>query len=206
MKNKWLWITILFVVFVVLAVLVKLNLLENFDTFCYNLIASNITQNKTSVYKIITFFGSTLFIILLCAFFVVLFIFLKRRNTGLFVGAVLVISTIVNNVIKLIIMRERPLVTHLVTESTYSFPSGHTMASVSMYGVLLYLVLKSNLKKSTKIFLSIILGLIPILVGISRIYLGAHFASDIVGGIIMSLLLLLIEIYYIEKKEWLVVK
>ena len=77
------------------------------------------------------------------------------------------------------------------------------MASVTMYGILIYLINKSNLDKRLKIIFSIILGIIPILVMLSRIYLGAHYASDVIGACILSTTLLLIETMIVEKKGWL---
>ncbi len=204
MKNRKVMIILFSILFILLAILVKLDLLSTIDTFVYELF--NITDVNTKVFKIFTFFGSTLFIILLCVFFFILFIILKKKNYSYIIASTLVISTILNNVIKIIIRRERPLVLRLVEESSFSFPSGHMMASVSLYGILLYLVLKSNIKKSLKIFLSIFLGVLPVLVGMSRIYLGAHFFSDIIGALLVSLILLLIVIDYIEKKNLLVVK
>lgn len=201
-SKKWL-IAVLSGVFIILTILVKLDLLNSFDNFFYNIIASNINDFSISFYKIITFLGSTEFIISLCVFFLILFIILKKKNIGLIITGVLIISTIVNNLIKIIIMRDRPDVLSLVTEHSYSFPSGHTMAAVSMYGILLYLVLKSNIHKYLKITLSIVLSVIPILVALSRVYLGAHFMSDVIGAFLMSIILLLLEIFYIEKKSWL---
>ena len=68
-----------------------------------------------------------------------------------------------------------------------------------IYGILLYLILKSKINTKLKWILSIILVILPIMVGISRIYLGAHFASDIIGAAIMSIILLLIETSIINK-------
>lgn len=190
-------------IFIILAVLVKLNLVESFDIFCYNLVAFNINDTLTTIYKIITFFGSTPFIVGLCIFFFVLFLVMKKKNYGFLVAGFLILSTIVNNVIKVIIRRSRPLVLALVEESTFSFPSGHTMASASLYGILLFLVLRSNLTKNKKIILSILLILLPVLVGISRIYLGAHFATDIIGAFLVSSILLLFTTSLVDKKGWL---
>ena len=73
------------------------------------------------------------------------------------------------------------------------------MAAVTLYGILIYFVMKSKLNKNAKIAISIVLGLLPICVAISRIYLGAHFASDVTGAAITSTALLLVEIYFITK-------
>ena len=75
------------------------------------------------------------------------------------------------------------------------------MASVSMYGILMYLVIKSKLSKKYKILLSVFLCILPILIGISRIYLGAHFASDIIGALLLSTIILLTITYYVDKKD-----
>ncbi len=205
MKNKkWYVVGILGVLFVILSILVVFNKLEQFDTFIYELFTIN--DLNTTIFKIITFFGSTLFIVLLVIFFFVLFLILKKKNYSFIIASTLIISTIINNVIKIIIRRDRPTVLALVTESTYSFPSGHMMAAVSMYGILFYLVLKSNMDKKLKGVLGTFLIILPLLVGMSRIYLGAHFASDIIGATLMSLILLIVIANYIEKKKLLVVK
>ncbi|MBQ7031779.1 MAG: phosphatase PAP2 family protein [Bacilli bacterium] len=202
MKNRK-WIILgLSMIFLTLTILVKLNLLSSFDNFFYNIVAFNINDVMINIYKVITFLGSTTFIIAVCVFFLILFIILKKKNYGFIVAGVVIISTLVNNLIKIIIARERPLVTSFVTEHSYSFPSGHTMAATTLYGILLYFVLKSNMNKKLKVILSIVLGLLPLLVALSRVYLGAHFMSDVIGAIIASTILLLVEIYFIDKKNW----
>ena len=201
MKNRKWWIIGLCTIFILLTVLVKLNLITGFDTFMYEIITFNISDIFTTLYGVITFLGSTAFIIFLCAFFLIIFTLIKKRNIGLVISAVLIISTLVNNVLKLILQRPRPEVLAFVEEHSYSFPSGHTMAAVSMYGILFYIILKSNMNKKIKIVLNIILTLIPILVAISRVYLGAHFISDVIGAYLVSSILLLIETFYIEKKN-----
>ena len=201
MKNRK-WIILgLICMFIILAVLVKTNLIESFDNYFYNLVTFKVSDCFTNVYKVITFLGSTEFIVSLCAVFLVLFIILKKKNIGITISVVLIISTLVNNLLKIILMRERPDVLAFVSEHSYSFPSGHTMASVSMYGILLYFVLKSQMNNKLKIGLSSILTVLPILVALSRVYLGAHFMSDVIGAFIVSIILLLIETYYIEKKK-----
>ena len=198
--RKWLILS-LSILFIILTVLVKMNLVNNIDSYIYDLVTLVINDCLINVYKVITFFGSSEFIIFLCVFFLGLFLVLKKKNVGLIISGVLIISTFVNTVLKLLIRRVRPLVISFVNEDSFSYPSGHTMAAVSMYGILMYLVIKSNLSKRKKVIISIILGLLPILVGVSRVYLGAHFISDVVGAFIVSIILLLIETYYIDKKK-----
>lgn len=203
MKKRSIIIGILSLLFILLIVLVKTNLIENFDTFVYELVTFKMTNLLTNIYKVFTFLGSTVFIVSLVIFFFILFIILKKNNKGYVIASVLIISTLVNNLIKIIIRRPRPTVLALVTEKSFSFPSGHTMGAVSMYGILIYIINKSNLNNKLKITLNIILGILPIIVMISRIYLGAHYASDVIGGALVAIILLLVETYYIDKKGWL---
>ena len=203
MNKKILIASILGIFFIVLTILIKCGNIVSFDNNVYNLVTSNMNDGLTSFYKVCTFLGSTKFMVSLCAVLFVIFMILKRKDVAFIEASVLIISTIINNVVKLIIRRERPEVLKLVIEKSFSFPSGHTMASVTMYGILIYLINKSNLNKKLKILFSIILGIIPILVMLSRVYLGAHFASDVIGACILSTALLLVEISIIEKKGWL---
>jgi len=201
MKDKKnIIIIVLSLLFVILCILVKLDLLSNIDESVYKFITSNMNDTTTNIYKVITFFGSTIFMVGLCVLLLVLFIILKKNIYGYIISGTLIFSTIMNNVIKVIIRRERPIYM-IVRETTFSFPSGHTMASVSMYGILIYLINKSNMNKKLKIILSIILGMIPFMVATSRIYLGAHYFSDILGAIMLATIVLLISTKYIKDKK-----
>lgn len=201
MKDKKnIVIIVLSLLFVIFCILVKLDLLSNIDESVYKFITSNMNDTTTNIYKVITFFGSTIFMVGLCVLLLVLFIILKKNIYGYIISGTLIFSTIMNNVIKVIIRRERPIYM-IVRETTFSFPSGHTMASVSMYGILIYLINKSNMNKKLKIILSIILGMIPLMVATSRIYLGAHYFSDILGAIMLATIVLLISTKYIKDKK-----
>jgi undecaprenyl-diphosphatase len=106
-------------------------------------------------------------------------------------------------IIKNIIDRPRPPLTNsLVSESTYSFPSGHTFVAIAFYGLLVYFVIQSGRNKFFKIA-SFIFGLgLIILVGISRIYLGAHWPSDVFASVAVgsAWLTILITSLKIKKK------
>ena len=202
MKKTRLYIAgFLTLIFIALSVLVKLDLVSSIDTFIYNLCTFKMNNILTSIFKVFTFFGSTAFIVALSVLLFVVFLICKKKNHAYLTASVIIISTILNNVIKIIIMRSRPEVLKLVIETSYSFPSGHTMASVTIYGILLYLVNKTDLKNGLKNTLRVILILLPIFIGISRIYLGAHFATDVIGAYLVSTILLLVSTYLVDKKN-----
>lgn len=105
----------------------------------------------------------------------------------------------VNALTKLIFQRERP-VTGYVEEMlihSYSFPSGHSAGSMVIYGLLAYLALHS-LPQPWGIIVAILLAVLILSIGISRIYLGAHFASDVLGGWLIGAIGLALIIYFIR--------
>lgn len=187
---------ILVVALVGIMVLIKNGGIVEFDDGVYNLVTRNTNSFLDNMYKVFTFLASTLFVVSSC---VALLVFMKNKKiAGTIFGSV-AISTIVNIVIKSIFRIPRPEVRRLVEEKSFSFPSGHTMAAVTLYGILIFFVMRSKLQKNVKLAISIVLGLLPICVAVSRIYLGAHFASDVIGAAITSTALLLVETYFISK-------
>ena len=131
-------------------------------------------------------------------FFILSFIKGKIFNI---INLLIIGETIINRIIKIIVRRERPILINLVEESSFSFPSGHTMVAVTLYGFLIYLINKSKLNKRVKIILNICLILLISLIIISRIYLGVHFFSDCASGIFLALAYLLTIINVLERKK-----
>ena len=175
-------------------ILVKTNSFPQIDSFVYTLISNFITPVNTAIFKFFSFFGSEIFIIILCL--LVLFLF-KKKSRGIGFTFILLLSTLFNQGLKLIVGRERPDINQLVTESSYSFPSGHTMIITTIVGLFIFYLWNNKKGRHTKkIVITIILTIIAFLVMLSRIYLGVHYFSDIIGGITASLLLLAIVYYY----------
>ena len=112
--------------------------------------------------------------------------------------ALLIGNALLVGLFKNIIKRERPNINRLVYEKGYSYPSGHTLSAVSLYGFILFLALISNIVLHLKIFLSIILILIILIIGYSRVFLGVHYFSDIVGALLLGVCYLLCYIYFIH--------
>lgn len=196
--NKKIFIPIsLLLLFIINTILVISNKVSLIDKSIHDFVIKFSSEITTSIMKIFTFFGSTIFIVILSIILFIIFMILKQKDKAFKTAGAIIISTIINNIIKIIIRRPRPEYITVV-EKTFSYPSGHTMASTTLYGILLYLLLKSNLNKTYKIGFGIILGNLPLLVGISRIYLGAHFFSDVFGGYLLSGLILTI-VYYIDE-------
>ena len=110
------------------------------------------------------------------------------------------ICFLLNQGLKLLFSRPRPIDINLITESGYSYPSGHSMMSMAFYGLLIYFISNSKLSNWKKYTLNILLSILVLLIGFSRIYLGVHFASDVIAGFSLSLAYLILFTSYINKK------
>ena len=105
----------------------------------------------------------------------------------MYISINLIVTAIFNLLLKNIIRRNRPVGYRLVEETGFSFPSGHSMASMAFYGLIIYLVFKYVKNKYAKIALCTFLSILIASIGISRIYLGVHYASDVLAGFMISL-------------------
>ena len=186
-KIKYIVFSILVILLICLIYLIESGKIIPFDDAVYSLIAGNITEEKTRFFQ---------FIVLLC---LTSLIFIKNIKTGILISVNSVNSVIINSVFKRIIRRERPIVLHLIEQTGFSFPSGHAMAAMSFYGFLIYLIAKSKFNTYTKVIYIFLLSTIILLVGISRIYLGVHYASDIIGGYLTSIIYMFIYIFAVDK-------
>lgn len=166
------------------------------DTKVYSFIINNIMNDGlTSILKAITELGGVAFTVLAG---VLIFMFCKKNRW--FITIDLVGVTLVNQVIKHIIRRPRPNVLRLVEESGYSFPSGHSMVSMAFYGIIIYLVYKNVSNKYLKWILIILLSLLILSIGFSRIYVGVHYFTDVAGGFLLGLAYLIIYINIYNKR------
>lgn len=106
-----------------------------------------------------------------------------------------VIASVVNGAIKQILQRKRPdtLYVSLMRFKTYSFPSGHAFGASVIYGLAAYLSV-SFLGSPWEILAVIAWFALIVLVGISRVYLGAHYPSDVIAGWLLGLLSLVLII------------
>ena len=167
------------------------------DIIGYKLISTFLISDfATPIAKFITNFGGAIFIITLM---ITLFILIKDKKIGLSIFLNLVIATTLNQLLKRILQRPRPTEYRIIEETGYSFPSGHSMVSMAFYGYLIYLIYKYVKNKYIKWTLIVLLSILICSIGISRIYLGVHYTSDVLGGFLISISYLVIYISAVNK-------
>ena len=124
---------------------------------------------------------------------------IKNKKIGISIFSNLVIITILNQLIKRILQRPRPTEYRIIEETGYSFPSGHSMVSMAFYGYLIYLIYKYVKNKYLKWISIVLLSILICSIGVSRIYLGVHYTSDVLGGFLLSISYLVIYISAVNK-------
>lgn len=197
-KNlKWVVLFICLVGFLALAEDVFNKEIMYGDIIGYKLISTFLISDfVTPIAKFITNFGGAIFLSIAT---VMLFLLIKNKKIGLSIISNIVIITILNQLLKRILQRPRPTEFRIVEETGYSFPSGHSMVSMAFYGYLIYLIYRYIKNKYVKWTLITILSILICLIGISRIYLGVHYTSDVLGGFLLSISYLVIYISSIKK-------
>lgn len=172
-------------VFIELTKNLQTDVLASYDQQIAQSIISYRSPVLTNYFVIVTKLGNaSSYLIIISLFAFVSFIIFKKWKYMSQITLVLLLAALSNSVLKRFINRARPDIEHLVAVKTLSYPSGHAMASMAFYGFLAYLFYKFNLPKYIKVLTILVLALLILSIGISRIYLGVHFPSDIAGGFI----------------------
>lgn len=196
-NYKWILCFICLVLFLALAEDVFNHEIMKGDIIGYKFISTYlINDSLTPIIKIITWFGSATCLLPLT---LILLIAIKDKKTGLQIGANLIIITILNQMLKFILQRPRPIEFKIINETGYSFPSGHSMISMAFYGYIIYLIYNNIKNKYLKTALISILSLLIVMIGISRIYLGVHYTSDVCAGFLVSISYLIIYINFANR-------
>ncbi len=172
-------------VFIMIAVINQNT--NEFDNFVYQNVSELISFRLTEIMKFITFFGSQGFLITVALLLIVFFF--KKEKCSFYTSMIvinLMLAVVLNVAVKYVIQRSRPDILRLIDIGGYSFPSGHSMVSMSFFGFLIYLCC-INLKTRWKYLIVSLLSILIMLIGLSRIYLGVHFASDVIGGFCLGI-------------------
>lgn len=159
------------------------------------------SDNITVFMKAITDLGSAPAIVGISLVVLTWFAYYKRASHFMVLATAIIGASSMIYLMKHTFLRARPpLFLHLVSEDSYSFPSGHTFISLVFYGLLMYFVIRHEYTLRAKIFTCIASGLFIFFVGFSRIYLGVHWPSDVLGSWVMGGVWLVIVIWLGHEK------
>lgn len=208
MNLKWQLTHALFISFLsaicfgILALLVSDKKIAHFDTAIISFIQGLESPALTNIMKFFTFIGGGIpVVVVTIIILLVLYKILYHRRELILFTWVVIGSALLNEMLKLVFHRARPTLHRIVDANGFSFPSGHSMAAFSLYGILAFLLwrhLSTTLGRGTLIVFSSVMTL---MIGISRIYLGVHFPSDVLGGFLASGCWLAISIWFYQRYQ-----
>ena len=198
LKN-YIIISLFAFILIATAVLFKATMRE--DLLLYYLLISIKNNILLSVATLLSFLGSIKGLIVVSFFLVFI---LKSNKQRIFLFLDLIGSGLIINITKNIFLRERPIIGQNLL-ADYSFPSGHTFIAITFYGFLLYLVMKDKKVSYKKLKEGVLLFLI-ITIPLSRLILGVHYLTDVLGGIALGLaylffLIIMYESNFLKDKE-----
>ena len=186
------------VIFILVARRVLTEEITFYDKVAHDIVINNLRcEPLTIIMKFFTFLCSSECLLVIC---VLTFLFGKDKKKSSLITINLIINFLLNTAVKYIFQRPRPSITEfLITENGSSFPSGHSMVAMAFYGYIVYMIYKHE-KPSTKKYLKIIgLLFVIFMIGLSRIYLGVHYASDVLAGFMLSISYLMLFIIFSPK-------
>ena len=197
-KRNKIIVFILLGLFIINCILVLTKVYDKLDNTIMSFMIDIRNDNLTKIMTSITNVGSAYALIVIC---ILLLCFMKDRKMAVKIIINLIFVFITSQVLKIIFHRPRPDELYLVKVYDYSYPSGHAMVSLVFYGYLLYLINKSKLNKIFKVLFMIIIPILLLAIFFSRLYLGVHYLSDIISGILFGFICLILYVEYSDKKK-----
>ena len=163
--------------------------LKDYDDAITNFIISWRSPGLNNFFQSVTDLGDVYAYIVVTTIAVLFFFFKLKNKKFIFqLLGVLILSGLSNIALKQVINRARPTIEHMVVVKTLSYPSGHAMSAMAFYGFLIYLSFRIKMSRWLRGLLIFLFTFMILAIGVSRIYLGVHFPSDVAGGYIAGLI------------------
>jgi len=172
------------------------------DMLIFDKIKPRVNAVNNNIMSFITFLGTHLFLIPANLILIFYFLLVKKQNWfSIRVITIAISSLVLMLLLKQLFQRKRPLSPLLKAAKGLSFPSGHAIMAVTFYGLLIYILQHSITIDWLKWVATILVFVLIISIGFSRIYLRVHYASDVAAGFIIGLLWLLISLAVLKWLE-----
>ncbi len=174
----------------------------NLDKNVLDIVLRQRGDTRSGFFLFFTYLGNweiiaSLSSVILC----VMFLARKIRAMWFFI-ATLIAGQLSSSLFKLLLARSRPDTAHaLIEQGGYSFPSGHALGAFFFYGVLAYFLYTLAQTKATRVSITFLATILIGLIGVSRLYLGVHWLSDVVAGWIMGATILIVFIVFFEHRK-----
>ncbi|MEZ0327913.1 MAG: phosphatase PAP2 family protein [Fimbriimonas sp.] len=198
------WLFVLLIAFLTVGFLVRYSMLQKVDVSVSEELQEMSVPGLDQAMILISYAGSAITLILLACTLAGMLAYRRHFRTAVFVLLSL-LSLPLDYLLKAIWERDRPdaeLVHVVVKQAGYSFPSGHALGSTAVYGLLSVLAWIHLKKHKVRHPVVVTLATLPVLICISRVYLGAHWFSDVIGGMTLGIVVILaLTSFYREDKE-----
>ena len=175
------------------------------DEPVFKFISGYTNETNTQLMQVFTFVGSHYFLIPANLLLVAYTLYIRKDNWfAIKIASVAITSLLMMSGLKLLFNRPRPLMPLLQHAAGYSFPSGHTFMSFTFFGLLIYIVNHMVSNISIRIIFTLFFLCMILLVGISRIYLRVHYATDVMAGLAIGIVWLVLSLwvlYIIENNK-----
>lgn len=180
--SSGMFLILFLITFVVFVEKLELHKLLGFDTAVIRIVQKRIDHSNTRIMKLFTFLGSPAVVSVFVAFSAIALYRTKKKREAVCMVIANAAGAGFNEGLKYIFRRRRPDIHRLVPVHGYSFPSGHSMGSVMFYGTVSYLLCRQMKSGFYKILTCIVSAFMVFMTGVSRIYLGVHYPSDVISG------------------------
>ena len=204
MKNKQTFLTkgsFALLLFVILGYVVKFhpNYLKDFDSLIQITLRGDLPHTLTFFFSSVTSLINTPVIMTWVAVLAGFFLYKKWWSEAILLIGNLALTGLLVAFLKNIYQHSRPAIQHLVEEGGFSFPSGHALASTLIFGTLLIIVSQRIKSVQTKRILQSLMIVMIFIIMTSRVYLGVHYPTDVLGSFLLGLGVLHVEFPYYDK-------
>jgi undecaprenyl-diphosphatase len=174
---------------------------HDFDNDVFSFVKRHVTAHNTDFLFFITHLGNYTFLLPANILLLIYFLIRKNKRFSIRVLSLSLSSLCLMLVLKSSIQRTRPENPLLQAVNGYSFPSGHALMSVIFYGLLIYIAWHEIKNSWWRRGVIVLLALLILFIGFSRIYLRVHYASDVIAGLSVGFIWLIVSLWFINQIE-----